>query len=118
MKPNPPPLHRATSLSKRALQAGLLAVLTAGPSSVYIHAADTVATSSTAVVSGQVTNKTTGNGLIGAKVEVPAINATAFVDNTGRYLLNLPPGSYEIVVSYTGLDTERATVNLTAGHPA
>jgi hypothetical protein len=68
-----------------AAGAFVLALLLAGP----LPGAD--ATSS-GVITGIVTNKTTGNGLIGAKVELPAIHATAFVDQTGRYVLNAPWG--------------------------
>src|SRR4051812_19999420 len=77
-----------------------------------------VATTATGVVSGTVTNQTTGNGLIGAKVEIPALKLTAFVDNTGRYLLNVPVGPHELVVSYSGLDTQRSTVTVPAGQAA
>ncbi len=70
------------------------------------------------VVIGTVTSQSTGNGLIGAKVEVPALNRSAFVDNTGRFLLELPSGPHELVVTYTGLDTQRSTVAITAGQPA
>jgi TonB-dependent receptor len=72
----------------------------------------------TAVITGIVTNKTTGNGLIGARVEIPALKASAFVDQTGRYELNVPPGTHEVVVSYTGMDTERSSVTVSAGRPA
>ena len=70
------------------------------------------------IISGIVTNRTTGDGLIGARVEIPALNLGALVDNTGRYLLNVPSGTHELVVTYTGLDTQRATVTLTTGQPA
>ncbi len=71
------------------------------------------------VVTGNVTNKTTGNGLIGAKVDLASLNLTALVDQTGRYIFNgVPAGSYELVVSYTGLDTQRVTVNLAGGQTA
>ncbi|MDP3073976.1 MAG: TonB-dependent receptor [Opitutaceae bacterium] len=70
-----------------------------------------------AVISGIVTNKTTGNGLIGAKVEIPKLGLTALVDNTGRYLLNVPGGTHELVVTYTGLDEQRALVTVAAGQP-
>jgi hypothetical protein len=102
----------------RLLQAGLVALSLAGACRPVALGAESVAASATGVVSGIVTNKTTGNGLVGAKVEVPALSAVALVDNTGRYLLNLPPGAHELVVTYTGLDTERATVNVSAGNPA
>ncbi|NBP25411.1 MAG: carboxypeptidase-like regulatory domain-containing protein, partial [Proteobacteria bacterium] len=71
------------------------------------------------VVSGNVTNKTTGNGLIGAKVEIPSLGRVALVDQTGRFVLNeLPAGTHELVVSYTGLDTQRSSVTLAAGQVA
>jgi iron complex outermembrane recepter protein len=72
----------------------------------------------TAVITGSVTNKTTGNGLIGARIDVPALRASAFVDQTGRYLLTVPPGTYELVISYTGMDTERSFVTVGAGQSA
>ena len=75
-------------------------------------------TSAKGVVSGIVTNRTTGDGLIGARVEIPALNLSALVDNTGRYLLNVPPGTHELVVTYTGLDAQRGTVTITAEKPA
>ena len=83
-----------------------------------MSAAETVASSSTGVITGIVTNKTTGNGLIGARVEIPTLNLAALVDNTGRYLLNVPTGTHEVVVTYTGLDTQRESVTITAGQSA
>src|SRR4051812_25453051 len=118
MKPLNPSSSLAGSPAKRALQAALLALLPLTLATSLVHAADTTASSSSGVVSGLVTNKTTGNGLIGASVQVPALGVSTLVDNTGRYLLNLPPGSHEIVVSYSGLDSERSTVTVSAGHPA
>ena len=83
------------------------------------HAADSKAPGSAAgVIIGTVTNKATGNGLIGAKVEITALNLSAFVDNTGRYLLNAPAGTHDLVVTYTGLDTQTITVVVTAGQPS
>ncbi len=76
------------------------------------------ASAATGVVTGTVTNKTTGNGLTGAKVEVPALNISTFVDSTGRYVLNLPPGAHELVVSYTSLDPQTATLTVAAGQSA
>jgi iron complex outermembrane recepter protein len=118
MKPATLFLHFAASPAKRAVQAGLFSILSLALVAPATRAADTTATSSTGVVSGIVTNKTTGNGLTGARVEVPALSVGTLVDNTGRYVLNLPPGTHEIVVTYTGLDTERATVSAAAGRPA
>jgi TonB-dependent receptor len=112
-------LTRVPSLPKGLLQAALCAVLSLAPSfAPHAHAADASAAASTGVVVGNVTSKATGNGLIGAKVEIPALKLSAFVDNTGRFRLDVPAGSHELVVTYTGLETQRSTVNITAGQPA
>ena len=75
-----------------------------------------VAAAQTGIVSGTVSNTATGNLLEGAKVTVPVIGLTAFTDETGLYTLaNVPAGTHELVVSYIGLDTTRATVTVTAG---
>ena len=103
---------------KRALQLALIALAATGAATSSASAAETVATSSTGVITGIVTNQTTGNGLIGAKVEIPSLNVSTLVDNTGRYVLNVPPGTYEVVVSYIGLDPQRSQVNVAAGQPA
>ena len=80
------------------------------------HAADRAGTG---VISGNVTNKTTGYGLEGAKVELPALNKSVLVDNTGRYVLEgVPPGTHEIVVTYTSLDPMKGEVNVAAGQRA
>ncbi|MFM8620215.1 MAG: TonB-dependent receptor, partial [Opitutaceae bacterium] len=67
-------------------------------------------------VSGTVSNNQTGNLLQGAKVEIPSLGLTTLVDATGRYVLaGVPAGTHEVVVSYIGLDTVRATVSVGAG---
>lgn len=119
MTHHPATLNRRPSLTKGLLQAALGAVLSLS-SAVLVprtFAADSAA-AATGVVTGNVTNKTTGNGLIGAKVEIPALKLSAFVDNTGRYLLNVPVGTHELVVTYTALDTQTSTVVISAGSPA
>ncbi|MBI5767437.1 MAG: TonB-dependent receptor [Verrucomicrobia bacterium] len=95
---------------RRIAQAMLIAVAASALTARLATAAD-----ATGTISGIVTNKTTGNGLIGAKIEIPAARLTALVDNTGRYLLNVPAGTHELVVTYTGLDTQNATLSVTGG---
>ena len=109
---HPVSAYSRVSWLKRFLPTAFTLVLCLG---CFATAAENAATG---VISGNVTNKTTGNGLIGAKVEIPALNLSAFVDNTGRYLLNVPVGTHELVVTYTALDTQRRTVTITAGQPA
>ena len=71
------------------------------------------------IITGAVSNAQTGNMLEGAKIEVPKLGVTALADNTGRFVVsNVPPGTYEIVVSYLGLDPARAEVNVSAGQRA
>ncbi len=119
MTTNPANLRAAATSPARLLQASLLALASIGLTVPIVASAQTAATASSGVVSGIVTNKTTGNGLIGAKVEIPALNMTALVDNTGRYILRgVPAGMHQLVVTYTGLDTQNATVNLGAGQAA
>jgi hypothetical protein len=68
------------------------------------------------VISGTVSNAATGNLLEGAKVAVPGLARTAFTDETGRYVLaGVPAGTYELEVTYIGLDPVRASVGVTAG---
>ena len=45
--------------------------------------------------------------------------ASVLTDNAGRYVIsNVPAGTYELVVTYIGLDTSRQTVNVSAGQRA
>jgi hypothetical protein len=76
-------------------------------------------TAHAATISGNVSNLATGNLLQGARVEIPALGVSALVDETGRYVLgSVPAGTHELVVTYTGLDTTRATVAVTADQTA
>ena len=67
-----------------------------------------------ATLVGNISNVATGNLLEGARVAVPALGLSALSDYTGQYTLGpLPPGTHEVLVSYTGLDTVRAQVVIT-----
>src|SRR4029450_285867 len=60
-----------------------------------------------------------GNMLEGARIEVPKLAQTVLTDNTGRYVIsNVPPGTYEGVATYIGLDSTKAEVNVAAGQRA
>ncbi len=116
MTPKPEPSRLGRAMPTRLLQAALIAASAAATLPVYVQAAETTATASNGVVTGTVINKNTGNGLIGARVEIPSLNLSALVDDTGRYLINnVPPGTHEVVVSYTGLDSQRESVVVAAG---
>ncbi len=72
-----------------------------------------------ASISGFVSNLSTGDLLEGARVAIPALGLEALTDNTGRYAFaSVPAGPLEIVVTYTGLDSARATLTVAADAPA
>jgi TonB-dependent receptor len=108
----------APDVLRRSLALALLACAFHPPAASWASTPAERQTTAKGVVTGIVTNQTTGNGLIGARVEVAAVGASALVDDTGRYLINLPAGTHELVVTYTGLDTQRASVTLTPGQSA
>ena len=87
--------------------------------SLLLSFASARAADATGSLTGNVSNLATGNLLEGARVEIPALNRAALTDKTGRYVFSeLLPGAHEIVVTYTGLDPARASVNVAAGAPA
>ena len=113
-----PPCPRFAIAPKRVFQFALLALGAVRAALPVASAAENVASASTAVVSGTVTNKTTGNGLEGAKVEIPQLRVSTLVDKTGRYVLNVPAGTHEVVVSYIGMDDQRTQVTASIGAPS
>src|SRR5205823_5465477 len=65
---------------------------------------------------GNVSNAASGNLLEGARVEIPVLHLTTFADRSGRYTLDgVPVGTHEITASYTGLDSARLPVTVSAG---
>ena len=69
----------------------------------------------TATITGTVSNRATGNLLEGVRVEVSQLGLAAYTDQTGRYVLaGLPAGTYELAVSYLGLDSSRKSVPVLA----
>jgi TonB-dependent receptor len=87
-----------------------LAALTLAPFAPLAHAADT------GILTGVVSNTATGNLLEGARIEIPQLGVGSLTDLTGRYVLTgVPPGTYEVVATYTGLDPARMQVNVVGG---
>ncbi|MBL9186647.1 MAG: TonB-dependent receptor [Opitutaceae bacterium] len=70
----------------------------------------------TGAVSGSVTSASTRNALQGAIVSIPALNRSEFTDNAGSFLItNVPAGTVELVISYTGFEDQRRSVTVRAG---
>ena len=64
----------------------------------------------TGKLAGKITDKTTGEPLIGANVYIQSLNTGASTDLNGNYfILNIPPGTYSISVSMVGYG--KLTVN-------
>ncbi len=97
---------------KTPLLRSLLVVASLGLLPTVAHAA--AATS----LSGTVTNAALHDALAGATVELPALGRSTLTDATGRYVLSdVPAGTHEVVASYLGLDSGRASVTVVAGQP-
>jgi TonB-dependent receptor len=72
----------------------------------------------TGSLSGTVTNAALRNALAGATVELPALQRSTLTDATGRYVFaDVPAGTHEVVATYLGLDSGRATIAVIAGQP-
>lgn len=83
---------------------------------VFASHSQTVSAAEAGVVSGTVSNATTGNLLEGARVVIKELNLSAFADGTGRYVLaGVPAGIHELEVTYIGLDPARVQVTVPAG---
>jgi len=63
-------------------------------------------------LSGTVRDAQTEELLIGANVFVPSRQAGVAADERGEYRLTLPPGTYEVRISYVGYETQRVTVQM------
>ena len=71
---------------------------------------------STGTINGRVLNIGNNRYLNNAKVSVEGTNLVTYTNQYGDYVLpNVPAGPVQLRASYTGLDEESATVNVTAG---
>jgi iron complex outermembrane receptor protein len=64
-------------------------------------------------ISGIVKDSQTGDPLVGAVVEIPALQIGTTTDSDGFFLLdNIPVGSHELSISYIGYKTYRVLANV------
>ena len=64
----------------------------------------------TGSVAGRVTDKRTGEALVGASVIVEGTELGNATDLNGQYqIINVPPGKYSVTASYTGYNEQRVT---------
>jgi iron complex outermembrane receptor protein len=72
----------------------------------------------TGTVTGTISNQATGDLLPGALITVEGTGITATTERGGTFNLAVPEGSQTLVVSFSGLDTLRVPVTVTAGQAA
>ena len=87
-----------------------------GPGGVIVFAAGLAsAAAQNGIVTGRVANAATGAYLESATVAVEGSTLQTVTARGGEFSLQVPPGRHTVVVAYTGLDTERKSVNVAAG---
>src|SRR5215471_14171059 len=108
---------------KRALLVGFTIVLfTAGVLMLFSNSAFAQAVIAVAQLNGTVRD-TTGSVVAGATVSLRNVDTNrtymSTSDSSGYYIIpNLPPGSYELNVSYTGFEPYAQSIRLTVGQTA
>src|SRR4051794_18073772 len=76
-------------------------------------------TTARGVITGRVSNSTTGTYLNHAKITLPTTGAETFTGDDGRYRLeNVPVGEAVIEAFFTGLERKTVRVVVTADTPA
>jgi len=107
-------LSALISSRTRAFATGLLCLLALAFAPVGLRAQP-----GTGSIAGAVSNQSTRLFLDRAEIKIDGTNRTVLTDRDGTYALTgLAAGTYDLVVSYTGLDTERRRVTVSAGAKA
>ncbi|MGH7944638.1 MAG: TonB-dependent receptor [Opitutaceae bacterium] len=76
-------------------------------------------TAPTGTIRGAVSNAATGNNLNNAGIRVQGSTQEYLTDRDGSFtVMGLAPGSYDLTVSYTGLDPQTRTVTVGPGETA
>ncbi len=63
---------------------------------------------------GQITDKNSGEILIGTNIIIEGTNLGAISDQNGKYTLNVPQGNYIISVSYIGYEINKREINVSS----
>jgi len=99
-----------------ALIGSWLALTLAMPAAATAQSTVRPESAATATLTGTISNSATRNLLEGARIEIPQLGLVTLSDSTGRYTMPpLPPGTYEVLVSYLGLDPVRLQVTTVVG---
>ena len=72
---------------------------------------------SQAVISGQIIDKASGEGLVGAQIYFPELQKGSITNEEGNYIIkNLPIGVFSIQISYIGYASQTKKVQLKKGN--
>ena len=63
-------------------------------------------------IAGKIIDKSTGEEIIGATVQVEGMNKGAVTDIEGKFLVSLEPGSYTLTLNYISYNTQKVTVDV------
>ena len=69
-----------------------------------------------ASLSGYVRDSATGESLLGATVYIKEANVGGQANNYGFYSVSVAPGTYTVIFSYVGYQTQTRKIDLTANH--
>jgi iron complex outermembrane recepter protein len=69
----------------------------------------------TGVIAGRVSNAATRYNLEGASIRLDGTSYATTTERDGTYRLEVPPGRYSLIASYTGLDDQVLSVAVDAG---
>ncbi|MBI5381589.1 MAG: TonB-dependent receptor [Opitutae bacterium] len=72
-------------------------------------------TPATGAITGRVSNKTTGEYLVGAVVSIEGTQMSTTTERGGEFRIAAPAGAQTLVVSYASLDTARIPVSVSSG---
>ena len=111
MNLNPPgtfkPMKTATNFLRHAGLASILGFLM----TVFAHAQS----GNLSVITGRVSNAATQASLEGAVVRLEGTSYEVLTERDGTYVLRVPAGTYQMSVSYTGLDQQTIPVTGAGG---
>lgn len=63
-------------------------------------------------LSGNVRQRSTGDGIIGATIYVEELKTGSVTNDNSYYSLNLPPGSYSVIINFVGYQSEKRRVEM------
>ncbi len=63
-------------------------------------------------IHGHVRDKTNGEELIGATVQIPGLEAGVTTNQYGFYSISVPEGNYQLYISHTGYETQQKYIHL------